>query len=130
MNRLEPKIATLENMMKGLTPQITQLSQTSSLSCSHCQILDHSLSACPYFAHELATGLTSMAFRDLRTTLSLLFTIQGGEITLNSLGVIDQMLRFLTPSPSLTLLVPFRDRFFQVYLMHLDLHLLYLTLLA
>ena len=32
------------------------------MSCSHCQALDHSLSACPYFAHQLTTeqGQASM----------------------------------------------------------------------
>jgi len=46
VSHLESKVAALENMLKGLTPQMT-LSQTSSVSCSHCQALDHSLSACP-----------------------------------------------------------------------------------
>jgi len=126
VSHLESKVAALENMLKGLTPQMTQLSQTATASCSHCQALDHSLSACPYFAHQLATGQEqgSMAFQRARTTLSLLFTIQGGEITLTSLGVMDPMLRFLTPNPSLTFLAPFRDPFFWVYLIHLDLHLL------
>ena len=65
MSHLESKVAALENMLKGLTPQMTQLSLTSSVSCSHCQALDHSLSACPYFAHQLATGQeqASMAFQ-------------------------------------------------------------------
>ena len=65
MSHLESKVAALENMLKGLTPQMTQLPQTSSVSCSHCQALDHSLSACPYFAHQLATGQeqASMAFQ-------------------------------------------------------------------
>jgi len=31
-----------------------QLSQTSAVSCSHCQALGHSLSTCPYFDHQLA----------------------------------------------------------------------------
>jgi len=42
--------------MKGLTPQMTQLSKTSTVSYSHCQALDHFLSTCSYFAHQLATG--------------------------------------------------------------------------
>jgi len=53
VSHLESKIAVLENMLKGLSPLI---SQTSMVSCSHCQVLDNSLSACPYFAHQLATG--------------------------------------------------------------------------
>jgi len=36
VSNLESKIATLENMLKGLSPQLTQLSQTSSVSCSRC----------------------------------------------------------------------------------------------
>jgi len=53
---LESKIAVLENMLKGLSPQMSQLSQNYKVSGSHGQALDHSLSACPYFAHQLATG--------------------------------------------------------------------------
>ena len=56
VSRLEYKVATLENMLKGLTSQMTHLSQTSTASCSYCQALDHSLSACPYFTHQLANG--------------------------------------------------------------------------
>jgi len=43
-------------MLQGLSLQIPQISQTSTVSCSHCQALDHSLSVCPYFAYQLATG--------------------------------------------------------------------------
>jgi len=65
VSHLESKIVVLENMMKGLSPQLSQLSQTSIVSCSHCQSMDHSLSACPYFAHQLATEQeqASMAFQ-------------------------------------------------------------------
>jgi len=52
---LESKIAVLENMLKGLSVQQPQNSQTSLVSCSHCQALDHVLSSCPYFAHQLST---------------------------------------------------------------------------
>jgi len=55
LSHLESKITVLENMLKGLSPQMSQLSQTSTVSCSHYQTLNHSLSACPYFAHQLAT---------------------------------------------------------------------------
>jgi len=55
VSQLESKITVLENMLKGLTPQMSQLSQTSTVFCSHCQALDHSLSVCPYFAHQVAT---------------------------------------------------------------------------
>ena len=98
VSHLESKIAVLESMLKGLSPQISQLSQTSTVSYSHCQALNHSLSACPYFAHQLATEQeqASMFFRDLRMTLSPLITTQGGEITLTFHGIVDQMLRFLT----------------------------------
>ena len=51
---LGSNIAVLENILKGLSPQMTQLSQISTVSYLHCQALDHSLSACPYFAHLLA----------------------------------------------------------------------------
>jgi len=53
---LESKIAVLENMLKGLSVQQSQNSQASLVSCSHCQALDHTLSSCPYFAHQLSTG--------------------------------------------------------------------------
>ena len=56
VSHLESKIAILKNMLKGLSPQITQLSQTSTVSYSHCQALDYYLSVCSYFAHQLATG--------------------------------------------------------------------------
>ena len=65
VSHLESKIAILENMLKGLSPQMSQLSQTSIVSCSHCQDLDHSLCVCPYFAHQLASEKeqVSMAFQ-------------------------------------------------------------------
>jgi len=65
VSHLESKIAVLENMLKGLSSQMSQLSQTSIVSCSHCQAMDHSLSDCPYFAHQLATeqDQASMAFQ-------------------------------------------------------------------
>jgi len=65
VNHLESKIVVLENMLKGLSSQMPHMSQTSTVSCSHRQALDHSLSACPYFAHQLATGQeqASMAFQ-------------------------------------------------------------------
>jgi len=44
---------------------MSQLSQTSTVSCSYYQALDHSLSACPYFAYQLAAEQeqASMAFQ-------------------------------------------------------------------
>jgi len=54
VSHLEFKIAVLENMLKGLSPQMSQLSQTSTVSCSHCHALDHSFSDWPYFVHQLA----------------------------------------------------------------------------
>ena len=36
VSHLEPKIAILENILNGLSPQMSQLSQTSTLCCSHC----------------------------------------------------------------------------------------------
>ena len=51
ISHLESKIAVLENILKGLSPQMSWLSQTSTVSCPHCHTLGHSLSACPYFAH-------------------------------------------------------------------------------
>jgi len=65
VSHLESKITVMENMLEGLSPQMSQMSQTSTVSCSHCEALDHSLSACPYFAHQLATRQeqASMAFQ-------------------------------------------------------------------
>jgi len=65
ISHLESKITVLENMLKGLSPQMSQLSKTSTVSCSHCQALDHSLSAYPHFAHPSAAEQeqTSMAFQ-------------------------------------------------------------------
>jgi len=56
VSHLEYKITVLENMMEGLSIQQHQNSQTSLVSCSHCQALDHALSSCPYFTHQLSTG--------------------------------------------------------------------------
>jgi len=55
VRHLKSKINVLENMLKGFSPQMSEFSQTSTVSCSHCQTLNHSLSAYPYFAHQLAT---------------------------------------------------------------------------
>jgi len=68
ISHLKSKIVVLENMLKGLSPQMPQISQTSTVSCSHCQALDHSLRACSYFAHQLATRQeqASMAFKRLK----------------------------------------------------------------
>jgi len=124
VNHLESKIAVLENMLKGLTPQMSQLSQTSTMSCSQCQALDHSLTACPYFAHQLATeqGKQVWPFRNLRMSPSPHITTQGGGITLTFSGIVDQMLWFLilnlgcflktTPTPSFIPQTPFRDWIF------------------
>jgi len=56
VSHLESKIVILENMLKGLSVQQLQNSQTTLMSCSHCQALDHTLSSCPYFAHKLSIG--------------------------------------------------------------------------
>ena len=62
---LESKIAILENMLKRLSPKMSQLSQTSTVSYSQCQAINHSLGTCPYFAYQLATKQeqASMAFQ-------------------------------------------------------------------
>jgi len=52
---LESKIAVSENMLSGLTPQMPQLSQTSTVSFSHNHALNRSFSVCPCFAYQLAT---------------------------------------------------------------------------
>jgi len=136
VSHLESKIVVLENMLKGLSPQMTQLSQTSTVSCSHCQVLDHSLSACPYFAHQLAIGQekASMAIQRPKNDPFFPYYNPGWRNYPNSLGVMNQMLWLLTPnlecfvetapSPSLIPHTPFRDQLFQVCLMHLDLHFL------
>ena len=56
VSHLEYKNVVLENMLKGLSVQQPQNSQTSLVSCFHGQALDHTLSSCPYFAHQLSTG--------------------------------------------------------------------------
>ena len=68
VSHLESKIVVLENVLKGLSSQMPQISQTSTVSCSHCQALDQSLSSCPYFTHQLATGQeqASTAFQRLK----------------------------------------------------------------
>jgi len=55
VSHLESKIIVLENMLKELSPSTPHTSQTSLVSCFHCQNLDRSLSACPYLPHQLAT---------------------------------------------------------------------------
>jgi len=39
-----------------LTIQQPQVFQGTFITCSCCQYLDHTLSACPYDAHQLSTG--------------------------------------------------------------------------
>ena len=56
VSHLESKITGLENMLKGLSVQQPQNSQTSLVSCYHCQALDHTLSSCPYFTQQFSTG--------------------------------------------------------------------------
>jgi len=56
VSHLKSKIVVLENMLKGLSVQQPQNFQTSLVSYSHCQALDHTLRSCPYFAHELSTS--------------------------------------------------------------------------
>jgi len=56
VSHLEYKIAVSENMLKGLLVQQPQNSQTSLVSCCHCQALDHTLSSYPHFGHQLSTG--------------------------------------------------------------------------
>ena len=53
---LESKITILENMLKGLSVQQPQNSQTSLVSCFHYQALNHTLSSYPYFVHQLFIG--------------------------------------------------------------------------
>ena len=75
---------------------MSQLSQTSIVSCSHYQALDHFLSVCPYFAHQLATKQeqASMAFQRLENGPSSLNTTQGGEITQTFHEIVNQILWF------------------------------------
>jgi len=56
-SHLKSTIVVLENMLKGLSVQL-QNSQASLVSCSHCQALDHTLSSCTYFSHQLSTKNT------------------------------------------------------------------------
>lgn len=56
LGHLKSKIAVLENMLKGFSVQALQISQTSMVSYSLCQALDHSLSTCPYSTHWLSTS--------------------------------------------------------------------------
>jgi len=65
VRHLESKIVVLENMLKGLSPQVSQLSQISTVFCSYYQVLDHSLNAYAYLVHQLATEQeqASMAFQ-------------------------------------------------------------------
>jgi len=55
---IDTRIAALENMVKGLVmpQQPTNYPTSQMVACSHCQSLDHSLSTCPMFAQQLATG--------------------------------------------------------------------------
>ena len=51
VSHLESKIAVLENMLKGLLGQTPHTSQISIVSYSHCLAIEHTVSACPHFAH-------------------------------------------------------------------------------
>ena len=93
VSHLGSKIAVLKNMLNGLFVQTPQISQTSMVSCPHCQILDHSLRHVFILLtiYQLDRSNQLWPFRDLRMTHFPLLT-HGGEITLNFLGLIDQML--------------------------------------
>jgi len=56
LNHIESRFTALENQLKGLTIQQPQIFQSATIICSHCQSPDHTLSACPHYAHQLSTG--------------------------------------------------------------------------
>ena len=87
------KIAVLENMLNRLSVQTPQASQTSIVSCSHNQALNHTLSSCPHLPHQLSTGQkqVNVTYKRPRMTHSLITIIQGSEITLTFSRVVDQM---------------------------------------
>jgi len=66
---IDIRFATLENMLKGLVLSQTPNSYPAPkmVSCFQCQSTDHSLSACPLFAQQLATsqeqGHVNVAFK-------------------------------------------------------------------
>ena len=56
LSHIESRFTALENQLKGLTIQQPQVFQGAPMTCSDCQSLDHTLSTCPYYAHQLSTG--------------------------------------------------------------------------
>ena len=51
LSHIESTFTVLENQLKGLTLQSPQVFQSTSMTCSHCQSIDDTLSACPFYAH-------------------------------------------------------------------------------
>jgi len=55
---IDTRFATLENMLKELvmSQPPTNYPTPQLVACSQCQSFDQSLSTCPLFAQQLATG--------------------------------------------------------------------------
>ena len=57
LSHIESRFTALENQLKGLIIQQPQVFQSALMIRSHCQSIDHTLSAYPYYAHQLSTGI-------------------------------------------------------------------------
>ena len=81
-------------MLKGLSIQTPMTSQTSMVSYSHCQALNHTLSSCSYFAYHYLLDKSECVWpiKDLKMIHSPLTITHDGEITLTFFEVVDQML--------------------------------------
>lgn len=56
LSYFDSRFTALENMVKGFVGSQPQFPSPSLMSCSQCQSMDHTLSACPHFAHQLASS--------------------------------------------------------------------------
>jgi len=56
LSHIEFRFAAFKNSLKGLTIQQPQAFQNTSITCSHYQSLDYTLTAYPYYAHPSSTG--------------------------------------------------------------------------
>ena len=70
MSHIESRFTALENQLKGLTIQQPQVFESATITCFHCKSPDHTLSACPYYAHQLSIGTEQVLTSSLETLLS------------------------------------------------------------
>ena len=100
--------------------------QVSTVSCSHCQVLDYSLSAFPHFAHQLTTGQeqVSMTFQRPKNDPFSPYCNPGWRNHPNFSWSNGSNVAIPSSQPIFHPPNSFQRLAFQVCQMHIDLHLL------